>query len=379
MIQTLLSVDQLSHAFQNDRAQAVPVLENVSFQLKKGRIACLLGPSGCGKTTLLRCIAGFQRPQAGRIQVHDQLVLDQQGVCLPPEQRRVGFVFQDYALFPHLTVEQNVAFGLRTLGVEHSESSQRVAELLSTMGLAKEARSYPHALSGGQKQRVALARALAPRPAVLLLDEPFSNIDPQLSAFLKAEVKRWLRYFEVTALMVTHDQYEAFDIADDIGVLSEGQMHQWGSAYDLYHRPKTLMVAKFIGQGDVLPAQLEAHPLASSSTCALRTEVGLIPLAGKDAEQAKALGQAELSVFLRPDEVEHDDQSLCQGIVEDQEFRGLYHLYRLRLPSGRRLTCFTSAEHMHPPGTRFGVRLNVQRALVFQKGKTEATILKVMS
>lgn len=228
------------------------VVDGLSLNLAHGEIGCLLGASGCGKSTVLRAIAGFEPILAGRI------VLD--GVCVagpdgqqPPERRRIGMVFQDYALFPHLCVRDNVAFGLRHLA--RAERRARALDLLQRVGLAALAERYPHELSGGQQQRVALARALAPQPSVLLLDEPFSNLDIHTRARLAGEVREVLKASGSTALLVTHDQAEAFAMADRIGVMNQGRILQWADAASLYQRPSDCFVAGFIGRGRLVSAQ----------------------------------------------------------------------------------------------------------------------------
>jgi iron(III) transport system ATP-binding protein len=242
-----LQVSQLQVRYAG---QAVAAVQDVSLGLAAGQIGVLIGPSGCGKTTLLRSVAGLESVAAGAIRLGSQVV-GCPGHNMPPEQRRIGMVFQDYALFPHLTVGSNVAFGIEHLPA--AERSLRVAEVLQLVGLEGSAQRYPHELSGGQQQRVALARALAPRPQLMLLDEPFSNLDVDLRERLAHEVRNILKQAGATALFVTHDQLEAFAIGDMIGVMHQGRLHQWDDAYTLYHRPATRFVADFIGHGRVRP------------------------------------------------------------------------------------------------------------------------------
>lgn len=237
-----LELDRLSLAYDTPRG-ALRVVDELSLVLPGGHIGCLLGPSGCGKTTVLRAIAGFEPPAGGRILL-DGAVLSSTAHCVAPERRRVGMMFQDYALFPHLDVGGNVGFGLRRL--PRGDRDRRVAEMLELVGLAHAADSYPHELSGGQQQRVALARALAPSPDLLLLDEPFSNLDADTRERLAFEVRDILQHTGHTAVLVTHDQAEAFAIADRIGVMTEGRVAQWDTPYNLRHHPATPFVADFI-------------------------------------------------------------------------------------------------------------------------------------
>src|SRR6185436_11370528 len=239
----LLEVENLRHAYGEQE-----VVRGLSFVLARGAIGCLRGPSGCGKTTVLRCIAGFETPSAGRILLNGAVVSSAE-TSLPPEKRRIGMVFQEHALFPHLTAAKNIVFGISKEG----NSAERVRELAALTGITEFLEKYPHELSGGQQQRVALARALAPRPDLLLLDEPFSNLDVDLRERLSAEVREIIKASGATAVLVTHDQQEAFAMADEIGVLHEGRIQQWASAYDLYHRPVNRFVADFVGQGVFLP------------------------------------------------------------------------------------------------------------------------------
>ena len=248
-----LQLDQIAVAYGHRS-----VVQDFSLTLPRGTVGCLLGPSGCGKTTVLRAIAGFEPLAAGEIRLDGTLVASRQQQ-LPPEQRRIGMVFQDHALFPHLTVGDNVGFGLHG----QPDAAQRVAQMLDTVGLGGSAARYPHELSGGQQQRVALARALAPSPRLLLLDEPFSNLDIELRERLGGELRALLKAAGTTALLVTHDQHEAFAIADEIGIMCDGHIQQWASAYTLYHQPANRFVADFVGQGHSCRAPCNA---ASTST-----------------------------------------------------------------------------------------------------------------
>jgi len=337
-----------------------PVVRQVSFALDAGRIGCLLGPSGCGKTTLLRAIAGFETLQGGEIRMRGQVV-SHAGWALPPEQRRVGMVFQDFALFPHLTVGDNISFGLRHLS--ERERRARLHSLLKLVGLPEYEKQYPHQLSGGQQQRVALARAMAPRPDLLLMDEPFSSMDAELREQLAREVRDILRDEEATAILVTHDQHEAFAMADEIGVMSAGKIMQWDSGYNLYHRPGNRFVADFIGQGVILPGEV-------SDQGQVRTELGV--LRGTLPSGCK-LG-CKLDLLLRPDDIQHDDQSPLQAKVVSKAFRGAEFLYTLELASGTRLLCLAPSHHDHAIGGQLGIRVEVDHLVMFPQAEQVASV-----
>ena len=262
-----LEIDSIRRSFGG-----TPVLRDISFALAPGTIGCLLGPSGCGKTTLLRIIAGFEAADAGRV-LADGCVLTAPGVQLAPHARRIGMVFQDHALFPHLDVLANVAFGLHDQPAK--ERRARALELIDAVGLAGLAARRPHELSGGQQQRVALARALAPGPQLLLLDEPLSSLDAELRRQLGTELRQILKRYGTTALLVTHDQQEAFAIADEVGVMRDGLIEQWATPYDLYHQPATRFVAEFVGSGTAcgglsLHPRLDRGPAAAPRRCGAR-------------------------------------------------------------------------------------------------------------
>jgi len=232
------------------------VVKDLSLNLSQGEIGCLLGASGCGKTTVLRAIAGFEPVRSGSIRLDDR-VLSSPSQWVEPEHRQVGMMFQDYALFPHLTVEKNIAFGLRRYS--RIQQRKRVNEMLQLVGLEDKARQYPYELSGGQQQRVALARALAPEPSLLLLDEPFSNLDVDTRERLAFEVRDILKQTQVTALLVTHNQAEAFAIADQIGIMHNGNIIQWDTPYGLYHQPKSNLVSDFIRRQSLVEQRSQAY------------------------------------------------------------------------------------------------------------------------
>ncbi|MBK1645682.1 ABC transporter ATP-binding protein [Thiocapsa imhoffii] len=327
------------------------VVRDVSFVLERGIIGCLLGPSGCGKTTLLRAIAGFEPVSRGEILLGGRRV-SAPGQNTPAEQRRVGMVFQDFALFPHLTVARNVGFGLHR--ASRSERAHRVAELLDLVGLRQAADRYPHELSGGMQQRVALARAMAPRPEILLLDEPFSSMDAELREQLAREVRDLLRREGVTAILVTHDQLEAFAMADQIGVIAEGSVRQWGTGFGLYHEPADRFVADFIGQGVLLAAEVVDETR-------IKTELGRV--AGSKPHGLLPGTRAE--VLIRPDDMLYDDSSPRRATVIERAFRGAEYLYQLRLASGTEVLCLVPSHHQHAIGDQIGIRLEAEHLVVF--------------
>ncbi|MEZ5660260.1 MAG: ABC transporter ATP-binding protein [Burkholderiaceae bacterium] len=355
-----LIVNDLHLAYQAE-AGVLPVLRGLSFDLGRSEIGCLLGESGCGKTTAMRAIAGFVDPQRGSVVIEGREVAGP-AISTPPEDRSVGVVFQDYALFPHLNVARNVGFGLRALAEE--ERRERIDEMLALVGLADSAQRYPHELSGGQQQRVALARALAPRPKVLLLDEPFSNLDPDLRERLALEVRDLLKVTGTTALLVTHDQYEAFAMADRIGVMEGGRIVQWDTAYQLYHRPQSRSVADFIGQGSFVTGEI----LNEGGATLLAFEIGRMPVPGR-SDRSLATAQADahnrVEVLLRPDDVVYDETSEIRAEVIRKSFRGAAFLYTLRLPSGRTLLALVPSHHDHQIGAHIGIRFAAEHVVTF--------------
>jgi len=328
------------------------VLSDISLTLAPGEIACLLGPSGCGKTTALRAIAGFHPLQSGRIHLMQQEVGNERHQ-VPPEQRNIGMVFQDYALFPHLSVADNIGFGLYRRS--QRERDQRVAQMLDLVGLREYASKAPHQLSGGQQQRVALARALAPQPALLLMDEPFSNLDVTLRERLALEVRDLLKQTGTTAVIVTHDQMEAFAVADRIAALAEGRLQQWGTPMQLYHRPANRFVAGFIGEGMMLPGQL-------GEDGQIHTELGVFK---PDTLPAGVSHGSQLDLLVRPDDIQHDDTSRLQARVLAKAFRGAQFLYTLALPSGTQLLSLVPSHHDHAIGEAIGIRLELDHQVCF--------------
>jgi len=352
-----LNVAQLSVRYAGQQPAAV---DGVSFGLRAGDIGVLIGPSGCGKTTLLRAVAGLERASSGSITLQGETVSDGQH-HMPAEQRRIGMVFQDYALFPHLDIARNVGFGISKLA--RNEREQRVAEVLKLVGLDGMQDRHPHELSGGQQQRVALARALAPRPRLLLLDEPFSNLDVDLRERLAHEVRAILKAAGATALFVTHDQLEAFAIGDVIGVMHQGHLHQWDDAYALYHRPATRFVAEFIGHGVFAPAQIRLV----GNEVSVQTPLGAL----RDVEECplpSAYESGLCDVLLRADDIVHDDLAPAKAQIVRKAFRGSEFLYTLRLPSGETLMTHVPSHHNHAVGEWIGIRAEVDHVVTFARG-----------
>jgi iron(III) transport system ATP-binding protein len=325
-----------------------PALDRLSLSIESGEIFALFGPSGCGKTTTLRLIAGFERPDEGRVVLGDRVVAGA-GVDVPPEDRRIGFVFQDYALFPHLTVEANVGFGLGRSKVEKA----RVREVLALTRLEGVHGRFPHELSGGQQQRVAVARALAPDFPVVLLDEPLSNLDAGLRGELRSELHRILKESSKTVLLVTHDRGEAFEMADRIGVLAEGKLQQTGTPEAVHRRPSNDAVARLVCDGAFLPGRREGSVVS--------TEVGPVPL-----ENAIA-GSEELVVLVREGAVTLIRDPQGDGVVEKRIFRGPGQALEVRLPSGTALRCGEDAGSDLRPGDRVRIRLDPREVLVVAK------------
>ena len=331
-------------------------VEDVSLTLEKGQIGCLLGPSGCGKTTVLRAIAGFESITDGEV-ILNGVVISSRGGSLPPEQRKVGMVFQDFALFPHLNIERNVGFGLSRQN--RKERAQRVAELLDLVGLSDSARAYPHELSGGQQQRVALARAMAPNPDVLLLDEPFSSLDSELREQLANEVRQILKHNEVTAILVTHDQHEAFAMADHISLMQAGRIAQSDTPYNLYHNPTSEFVANFVGQGSVINVTVSADGGLSNGLGRLTK-----------GHHSWSAGDA-LRLLVRPDDIEYAPQGTTELVVTGKSFRGAEYLYELELADGQRVPCLTPSHIDAPVGARLPVKFDLQHVVVFNRSSED--------
>ncbi len=328
------------------------VVSDISLRLERGEIGCLLGPSGCGKTTLLRTIAGFVQPRSGEVRINERCVTGP-AAPVPAERRGVGMVFQDFALFPHLTARDNIDFGLHELAGR--ERRERIDEVVRMLEVTDFQHKYPHQLSGGQQQRVAIARALAPRPDILLLDEPFSNLDVELREQIARELRMILKQAGMTTILVTHNQLEAFAMADEIGVIRDGALLQWDNAFNLYHRPAGPQIAEFIGEGVFLDGTV-------INATEVATELGVLI---SDIPHGRA-PNTEVSVLVRPDDIIHDDGSLKTATVRDKVFRGAEFLYTLTLPSGASILSLVPSHHDHAIGEKIGIRPEIDHLVVFE-------------
>ena len=325
-------------------------VEDLSLTVGHGEILALLGPSGCGKTTTLSLIAGFETPDTGAIAIGGRVVASARGTTmLPPESRSVGVVFQDYALFPHLTIADNVGFGLDRM--PRPARAGRVREVLELVGLGALGGRYPHELSGGQQQRVAVARAVAPAPAVILLDEPFSNLDADLRAQMRDEVEKILRATRTTAVFVTHDQEEAFTIADKVGVLNAGRLEQTGPPETIYHHPASPFVAEFVGAADFLAGIVTSEGIV--------TEIGVFA----NTEQREP-GE-KVRVMIRPDDVTFVPRPDGEAVILRRYFRGSENLYCLALPSGNQVHSSQPSAATFAPGTRVRPEAHVLHVVTF--------------
>ena len=328
------------------------VVSDVTFEVKRGDHAALLGPSGCGKTTILKAIAGFVRLKDGKISIDGKTVSDKNQL-LSPELRRVGMVFQEHALFPHLNVEKNIAVGLRKTNYE--KKNRLIESFVKRMGLGPERHKYPHELSGGQAQRVALACSLVCDPSVMLLDEPFSGLDEDLRFKLNEEVATILRERNITCLMVTHDQEEAFAFSDKIGVINAGRLQQWASPHDIYHEPKTKFVADFIGEGVFLKGTLDDSASLVTDYVTLKNH------------SVKNVAQGTMfDILLRPDDVIYDPLGENKVRIISKTFKGSQTLYSLQAEGKQKIKALFPSHFDFTVGEMIGVRFEVVHVVAYQ-------------
>ena len=343
-----LEVKQLDFAYGRNQ-----ILFEFDFSLEESQIGCLLGPSGCGKTTVLRAIAGFENPTKGEIVLNGNK-LNGSKIFVEPEKRQIGMVFQDIALFPHLSVESNIQFGIRTL--TQTQRDKRSNELLDLVGMSQFKKTYPHELSGGQQQRIALARAMAPKPSLLLMDEPLSSLDEELREQLAREIRLILQQEKISAILVTHDQNEAFAVGDHICVMHQGRVQQNDSAYNLYHRPLNRFVAEFIGEGALLPGVV-----ADEDT--ITTDLGEIK--GNLPESCKH--QDNVDVLIRPENVILGDDKENRAVITERYFRGSGYLYSLKTSGGVELLSLIPGSEALQIDQSISVRLQIERPVVFSR------------
>lgn len=348
-MQTFLNVEKLSFAIDDKH-----ILSNIDFQLTAGSIAALLGPSGCGKTTLLRLIAGFMPPTAGRILLNEQ-VISSPSMVLSPERRGLGMVFQDYALFPHLSVFDNIVFGLKK--ISKSAAKKQVAQLLSMVGLPNYEKRFPHELSGGEQQRIAIARAIAPQPKLLLLDEPFASLDANLRERLVRDLGVLLKQLNIAAILVTHDQREAFAVSEHIGLMREGRILQWDTPYQIYHRPAEHFVANFVGQGVMIKARI-------ISPHALETALGVV----QSQEPLSNPVGTQLCLLIRPDDIVEDKNATQTAVVSHKFFHGASTLYELDF-KGVKLVANVNSHADYAVGERIHFAVQAQHLVTFEHGE----------
>jgi len=327
---------------------AVPTVRNLSLHLQPGNILCLLGPSGCGKTTTLRAIAGFEKISEGEIRLQGQ-VLASVSFHMPPEQRQVGMIFQEYALFPHMSVEDNVTFGLYHW--QTSDRKGRVQTLMELVGLQGLEHRFPHELSGGQQQRVAIARALAPKPLMLLLDEPFSNLDPDMTIKMRKELYRVLRQTQTTAILVTHDHEEAFAMADHVAVMQDGVLVQCDTPEAIYQQPSCSFVAEFIGQANTVPGIIKNGQV--------ETEIGTFP------NRSDFHSESPVLVMIRPNDIKFTPSETGSGRIESRQFQGSQTLYAIRLSSGQLIHCCMLPIPVYNIDTSVIVHVTTSHTLLF--------------
>lgn len=340
----VLELRTVSCAYETGR----PAIRNISFAAHEGEILCLLGPSGCGKTTILRAIAGFEPVRSGELFLSGRLVSNAT-LQVPTEERRVGMVFQEYALFPHLRVADNIAFGLQHLS--RGDRKCQVQEMLTLTGLEGFDRRYPHELSGGQQQRVALARALVQNPVVLLLDEPFSNLDPDMAGRMRQDLHALLRRTKTTTILVTHDHEEAFAMADRIAVLNQGVLEQMDTPEAIYHLPSSPFVADFVGQADFIQGEILAGMI--------HTELGEFPntLVGTEGDA--------VVVMIRPDDIHLIPSKGAGARIVGRQFRGSENLYTVSLPTGQIVHSSESSTSVYQEGTAVELQVLATHTVVF--------------
>ena len=330
------------------------VLSNINFHIDDSEIGCILGPSGCGKTSLLRAIAGFESISSGTI-LKDGVCITNSVENTPVANRNMGMVFQDYALFPNMDVKSNIVFGLKNS--TELEKDNRVNYLLDLVNLVDCKNKYPHELSGGEQQRIALVRALAPSPDIILMDEPFSNIDQDIKEELVSDVRLLLKELAITSIIVTHDQNEAFNLADKVAIMNNGTIQQVGIPYDIYHKPVNKFVANFIGLGTFLPLKKNNKgdfeiPLGPLDNSRIKNELTKFD---------------NLEMLIRPDDIIHNDLSIKKAKILEKQFRGAEFLYKLLYNNEHQILCYAPSHHNHEIGELIGIELDIQHYVIFER------------
>ena len=332
------------------------VLKDISFEIDDSEILALVGPSGSGKTSLIRCITGLQDPNSAIIKISENIIFSSK-VNIPIEKRDIGIVFQDFALFPHMTVENNIQYGMNEKNTQEKSLSQvsSLTDLMLMTGIYQLRDRYPDELSGGEQQRVALARSLAPRPKILLMDEPFSNLDPNLRIQLRMEVRRILKYLKISCLFVTHDQQEALYMGDRIIVLNKGEIQQIDDNISVFQNPSNQFVAEFIGPADFINGEIIDNYA--------KTELGKIEV------KSNATNGENVNIMVRPDDITINKKKTGNGFVVQREYRGMYYIYSVKLNSGKVVKTLSSHTNNFNVGTKVDVQLTPGHPLICFKNK----------
>ena len=326
------------------------ILDDVNLKIDTGEIVSLMGSSASGKTSLIRSIAGFHNISSGTIQIDGQVVDDsirRSDVAM----RNVGVIFQDLALFPHLTVRENICFGLNN--IDSTQQQNRAKKLEDLLSIENITNRYPNQISGGQQQRVAIARAIAPKPNLLLLDEPFSALDYELKDNLMSDIMKLIKSENITAILITHSAEEAFKMSDKIAFISNNTITQFANPYDIYHRPVSKEIANFFGISSYIKAKITD---SSHIKCILGDFVGMVDQYNKDAK---------VDLLILPDDIIHDDDSLFSAKVTEKTFRGSDFLYELELKDGQKIFCFAPSHHNHQVNEVIGIKLDLDHLVIF--------------
>ena len=342
-----LEIENISLNLDNDR-----ILDNLSLIVKEEEIISIIGPSASGKSSLLRVIAGFENISTGKIKLNGQIV-DDTSTIIEPQERNVGIIFQDLALFPHLNCADNIIFGISELSSK--EKIERLGRLEKVLDIIEISKKFPHEISGGQQQRVAIARALAPKPEILLLDEPFSALDENLKEKLLTDVKILLKEEKITTIVITHNIKEAFQISDKIAFLSNKKIIQSDSAYNIYHKPLTRDIANFCGigsfiNGEIIDKNYVATNLGKHFGDTTSYEIG-----------------SSVDILIRPDDIIHDDDSTKSARVIEKIFHGSDFLYKLKLNNGENIFCYTPSHHDHALNEVIGIKSEMDHLILFNK------------